>query len=221
MNTITIRQVITIITIFPTLLLTGCLAGDESEAGFVGNRPPSQNSAPTISGNPQSAVMMGDSYSFTPTASDPDGDALTFSIVNLPVWATFDSSTGRVAGSPTLADIGLFTSIEIAVSDGTLKASLPPFSVEVSQVALGSATLSWTPPTQNEDGSPLTNLAGYKFYFGTSMGIYTNQVRVDNPGITSYVIDNLVPNTYFFVATAVNSAGVESSFTNETSKQVM
>ena len=45
--------------------------------------------------------------------------------------------------------------------------SLPAFSITVTQVGLGSMSLSWTPPTQNTDGSALTDLAGYKLYYGT------------------------------------------------------
>ena len=46
-------------------------------------------------------------------------------------------------------------------------------------VAVGSATLSWTPPTQNMDGTPLTNLAGYRVYWGTSLGDYPNSTTLN------------------------------------------
>ncbi len=86
---------------------------------------------------------------------------------------------------------------------------------------MGSVTLSWTPPTLNEDGSVLADLAAYKFYYGTASGSYSNSIRVDNPGLASYVVENLIPNTYFFVATAINGSGVESRFSNEAIKQVL
>ena len=87
-------------------------------------------------------------------------------------------------------------------------------------VALGSATLSWTPPTTNTDGSPLTNLAGYKVYWGTSQGNYSNSVTLNNAGLSMYVVENLTPGTWFFVATAFNSAGTESSFSSVASKTI-
>jgi len=93
-------------------------------------------------------------------------------------------------------------------------------SLTVNQVGLGSATLSWTPPTQNTDGSPLTDLAGYKIYYGNEPGNYQTTIQIDNPGITIYVVEHLTPNTYYFVSTAINSSGVESDFSNEASKQV-
>ncbi len=182
--------------------------------------PPPANNAPVISGTPASEVLVDNAYSFTPTASDPDGDALTFSMQNKPTWAQFDTTTGTLSGTPQVSNVGDYQNIAITVSDGDLSNDLPPFSVTVVQNSDGSITLSWTAPTQNEDGSALTDLAAYKFYYGTSPGNYSDQVRVDNPGITTYVIENLAPATYYVVATAVNDAGVESQYSNEAVKQV-
>jgi len=61
----------------------------------------------------------------------------------------------------------------------------------------------------------------YEFYYGTSPGSYSNQVRVNNPGIATFIIENLAPATYYVVATATNDAGVESRFSNEATKQVL
>ena len=201
--------------------LGGCLSDKEGDGQSAVSSPGDvQNRAPVISGSPASAVTVGDAYSFTPTASDPDGDAITFSIENKPSWASFDTATGTLAGTPTLGNVGTYDGIIIRVSDGSLSASLSEFPVDVVQTSLGSVTLSWTPPTQNGDGSALTDLIAYKFYYGTESGQYTSSVRVDDPGIASYVVSNLVPDTYYFVATAVNSQGVESRYSNEAVKQV-
>jgi hypothetical protein len=108
----------------------------------------------------------------------------------------------------------------IGVSDGTASASLGAFSLSVQAVASGSATLSWQPPTTNTDGSSLTNLAGYKVYWGTTAGNYPNSVAVNNPGITTYVVENLTPNTYYFAVKAFNSVGVESTWSNSASKTI-
>jgi hypothetical protein len=108
----------------------------------------------------------------------------------------------------------------IRVSDGTATASLPAFSITVLAVAGGSATLSWTPPTTNTDGSALTNLAGYRVRWGTSAGNYTSSVTLNNPGLSSYVVGSLVSGTYYFVVTALNSAGVESQSSNMASKTI-
>jgi hypothetical protein len=196
-----------------TVVLTGCLEGSGSGAG-------STNNAPTISGNPPLAVKVGDNYAFTPTATDPDGDTLSFSIQNKPMWANFDPSTGTLSGVADPGSEGMYANIQITVSDGSLSASLPQFSVNVTQLALGSAILSWTPPTQNEDGSTLTDLAGYKIYYGDQPGIYQTSIQIDNPGIATYVVENLTPDTYYFVATAFNTLGVESGFSGVATKVV-
>ena len=94
-------------------------------------------------------------------------------------------------------------------------------SVTANQVSTGSTTLSWMPPTQNSDGSPLTDLAGYKIYYGSESGNYQNSIQIDNPGIAIYVVEYLTPNTYYFVISTINSSGVESQFSNEVSKLVL
>ena len=180
--------------------------------GAAPNRPP------VISGTPSSSVVSGTAYSFQPTASDPDGNPLTYSITNTPSWATFDTATGRLQGTPGAANVGTYSNIVIRVSDGSATASLAAFNITVVAVANGSATLTWTPPTTNTDGSALTNLAGYRVRWGPAPGNYTNSVTLTNPGLATYVVTNLVSGTHYFVVTAVNSSGVESQLSNVASK---
>ena len=182
--------------------------------------PPTTNTAPTITGTPPSAVLQDTQYTFAPTANDADGDALSYSVSGQPAWATFDPATGRLSGMPTAGDVGTTNGIVITVTDGQASASLGPFSIAVQAVATGSATLTWLPPTQNDDGSVLTDLAGFRVYWGTSQGNYPNSVTLDNPGLTTYVVENLVPGTYYFVTTALNASGVESGFSNVASKTI-
>lgn len=201
------------------MILAGCLdSGADTvardEAPPVPPVPP-VNSAPTITGSPSTSVTMGQGYSFTPSATDPENDPLTFSVQSAPGWLSFNSGSGSLTGTPLLADVGTYPGISVSVSDGNLSSSLPQFTVTVVQNADGSITLSWTAPTENEDGSALTDLAAYKFYYGTSPGNYPNNVRVDSPGITTYVLGNLTPATYYVTATAINSGGTESRLSNE------
>lgn len=80
----------------------------------------------------------------------------------------------------------------------------------------GSVTLAWLPPTENADGSPLLDLSGYHIYIGTSSNNYDyREIRLDNPGLTAYVVNNLEPGTYYFAATAFNSSGIESALSGE------
>ena len=215
----TTRRITTLI--IASLALGGCLS-DEESAGLSGDNSDNAptNSAPVISGNPATAVNIGDPYSFVPTAWDADGDALTFSIENKPNWASFSSGTGELSGQPALGDVGVYQNIRISVSDGTDSASLQNVDISVDQTGMLSTTLSWTAPTENQSGSPLTDLAGYKLYWGTGSGVYTNSVTIDNPSITTYVVDNLAPGRYEFVATSFNSSGEESDYSNPAWKEI-
>lgn len=196
--------------------LGGCLSDEEIVSTEVD--PPPTNSPPTISGTPISSVTISDNYSFTPTASDPDGDPLTFSVSNLPVWASFDNTTGTLSGTPQLGDIGTYNSVSISVSDSIASASMTPFEIMVNQFDTFAVTLSWTAPTLYEDGSPLNDLAGYTIHYGRQSGNYTSTINVDNPSVTTYVVDNLSSGAYFFAAKSFNVNGVESDFSNEATK---
>ena len=178
---------------------------------------PIGSAPPTISGTPNTSVVVDTLYSFMPDASDPDGDTLSFSIINKPTWATFSTTTGRLRGTPTSSHIGTTAAIEISVTDGDSIAALDRFSITVEPIGTESKTIAWTPPTNNEDGSPLTDLAGYRIYYGTSAGDLTEVIELNSPGITSYVIEDLAPGTYFLAMTSFNSEGIESRRTAEIS----
>jgi hypothetical protein len=107
--------------------------------------------------------------------------------------------------------VGTYSSIGISVSDGTSARSLQAFSITVTSVGTGTgaATLGWSAPTLNTDGTALTNLAGYKLYHGTSAASLTDVRSISSPGITTYVFDQLPAGTHYFAMTAVNSSGTE------------
>ncbi len=179
------------------------------------------NRAPSISGSPATTTLAASRYSFTPSSTDADGDNLTFSITNKPGWATFNTRTGALTGTPSIAAVGNITrNISISVSDGQTHRSLTSFDIEVLGSSNGSVTLSWMPPTENTDNSALSDLAGFKILYGTTPGVYTNTIDIKNPSISSYVIDNLPQNTYYFVITAYNSSGISSGYSNEASKLI-
>ena len=179
---------------------------------------PSGNGAPLISGRPAGEVTAGSAYSFSPEAHDPEGSSLAFFIENRPPWAAFDASTGRLLGTPGVADVGTYRDITISVWDGTSRVPLAPFSIRVVGTATASFIVSWLPPTERSDGSVLTGLAGYKVYWGTAPGDYPNALTIRNPGVASYVIDHLPPGTYYVVMTAFDVDGAESDFSNVVAK---
>ena len=189
-------------------------AGSASLPAFTLKVTP--NITPTISGTPPATVTVGSTYSFTPKASEPDGDPLSFSVKNKPSWASFSIATGAISGAPTTANVGTYSNIVITASTGHASASLAPFSIAVNQPAgatsgsTGSVTISWLPPTENVDGSALSNLAGYHIYYGTSQSSLTKMVNITNPGLATYVLSDLAAATWYFALASVNSNGVES-----------
>ena len=175
------------------------------------------NTAPTISGSPAPSVTIGNSYVFQPTASDADNDPLTFSISNRPSWASFNSSTGRLSGTP--GSVGTFSNIRISVSDGQSTVALSTFSITVNDAALqtGSVSLSWTPPVARADGSALamSEITGYTVHYGTSAGNYPNSLNINDGSATSATITNLPLSTYYMVVTTRDSGGAESRYSSE------
>ena len=99
------------------------------------------------------------------------------------------AATGATLGTPA-------SSIVTITGDGT---------------TTGSAALSWVAPTLNTDGTPLTNLAGYRISYGTNPGSLTNVITITSASTTSYEITNLNAGTWYFTIEAYNTAGVDSA----------
>jgi hypothetical protein len=225
MSIITARTRALALTFLISLSLTACFdSGNRRAGGSAGTdpvaaptNPPTSpptstpNQPPKISGTPVTAAKTNQAYTFQPSAVDPEGGTITFNVSNKPAWASFDTKTGKLAGTPSSSSTGKFSGITIVATDGTNNSQLGPFDITVTSTAAnGSATLSWQPPTENADGSPLTNLAGYVIRYGTRSDALTLELKVSNPGITSSVIESLTPATWFFTVSAYTSTGVES-----------
>ena len=224
---------------------TGALTGTPTAAGTFGNivisvsdgslstalpaftinvtSATTANRAPTLSGTPATSVTAGAFYSFAPTAIDQDGNSLSFSITNKPAWASFNTSTGRLSGTPTEADVGSYDNIVIRVSDGTASTALPAFGIRVTsaQTSTQGFTLRWVAPSTRTDGTsiPLSQISSYRIRYGTAPGSYTSTTNVSNGG-TSHTFQGLAAGTYYFVVTAVDSGGRESGYSNPVSTQV-
>lgn len=122
-------------------------------------------------------------------------------------------SAAQAASTAPAASATPTASAATSQSDSTGSSSLPTPSSH-------AVTLNWTPPTENTDGTALMNLSGYDIHYGTSSGNYTQSIPVSNPGIATYVVDNLTPGTYYFSVAAVNATGTESPMSSEVSATV-
>ena len=138
--------------------------------------------------------------------------------------ATSTTSTSTTGSAPqTAADSGSSTSgsstsgSTTSGSTGSTTTGSTGSTTPTTPVASTSVTLGWVAPTQNSNGTPITDLAGYKIHYGTASENYTKVVAVSNPSISRYVMDSLESGTYFFAITAYNSKGIESTLSGEIS----
>jgi hypothetical protein len=198
-------------------LLTGCGGVPTALTATA----PATTPAPTLTGDGTATLAAGTAYSFKPIASVTAG-ALLYRIANKPPWAAFDNNTGALTGTPASADIGTYANVTISATGTTFLVWLASFTITVSPAPApsGSAALSWTPPTQNTDGSPLTNLAGYVIYYGNSPIALDNRIQLSNPGLTAYTVSSLASGTYYFAITAYSDSGAESALSNIATKSI-
>jgi Putative Ig domain len=174
---------------------------------------------PTISGNPATSVTAGQAYSFTPTAQGASGSTLSFSIQNKPTWATFSIATGQLSGTPTSSNVGTSSNIIISVSDGKASAALPAFAIAVTSATTnGSATLHWSPPTTNTNGSAITDLAGFNIVYGTSSGSLNQTLKIAGATATSGTVSGLTSGTWYFAVVSYDTEGNTSALSSVVSK---
>jgi hypothetical protein len=83
-----------------------------------------------------------------------------------------------------------------------------------------AATISWEAPTTNTNGTALTDLAGYRIYYGASPEQLSHTVKISTIGLQTYVIDDLEPGTWYFAVMAVATNGAESRLSNIATKTI-
>jgi hypothetical protein len=202
--------------------LSGCKGGGGGSSSAQGAT--ANADAPTISGSAAATVRPNSNYLFQPTATDPNGDALSFQIENKPTWATFNTVTGELSGRPTLAHKGTYENIVISASDGKATARLNAFAIMVDEsgaaIASNAVTLAWTAPTERVDGTPVDDLTGYVIAYGPSSDNLSQSVMIDNASVDRFVFNDLEPGTYYFAVRAITAGGAESDLSNPVSKEV-
>jgi hypothetical protein len=177
---------------------------------------------PSISGTPPTSVTAGSPYRFQPTAKDPDGKTLSFSVQHKPAWATFSIATGLLEGTPSSTQTGSYDDVIISASNGQYSSALPAFDVTVSgsQSSTASAVIEWVPPTENTNGTPLTDLAGVRIYYGTSAASLSHMVQISSKTETSYTIGNLTAGTWYFGGVSYTTTGAQSAMSRVVSMSV-
>ncbi len=146
--------------------------------------------------------------------------AADFSTVNKTPVQFFDEGAEGTTVVTQLNDLSPNSTYyyRFAASSGsqTRLGSIMSLTTPPAGTHLSTTTLYWSAPATRQDGSPLSDLAGFKIYYGTSPFTYTQSIDVKN--VTRYSLQNLPPGTWYFAVTAYDSLGVESAFSNELSK---
>lgn len=191
----------------------------------VVSAPATVNHAPTIAGEVVAYARVGETYHWQPSAADVDGDALRFSAANLPSWASINSQSGQITGTPGASDVGIYESITVTVADAQQQTVTSPFSITVvaepaAEAGSGVAALQWETPPSKVDGSPLDNLAGYRILYGHNSDDLDNSVIIDNPAVNSYQFTTLPSGVWYFAIVAVNDNGLEGPPTTVTTKSI-
>jgi hypothetical protein len=171
--------------------------------------------------------VSGPAFTIAPTVgTNADGTkaekitVTTLADKDAPIVATGDiDSTGGLMGvtAKVTWENGVVGAASLqrtgAAPSWTWSATIPPATVPSPGEP---AQLSWTPPTMNDDGSPYTNPGGYRVFWGTQSGVYSNNVSLPSPTATAYDVMGLSSNVrYYFAVTAFNTVGDESVYSNE------
>jgi len=181
------------------------------------------NGPPIVALAPVEAAQVGTAFDYQPVTQDPESDTLRFTAVNLPPWASLDSTNGRISGTPGPTDEGVYESISITVADATHKVVTAPFSITVNpalESGSGVASLQWEMPPSKVDGGPLDDLAGYRILYGRSSSDLDHSVLITDPATTSYQFSTLTPGVWYFAVVAFNFLGLEGPPTTLVSKAI-
>jgi len=179
---------------------------------------------PAISGTPPTSVATGSTYAFEPSAKDPNGKTLSFSVKNKPAWASFSIANGLLDGKPSSTQTGTYSDIIISASNGQYSTALPAFSIAVKPASTssgsGTAKVSWVLPTENSNGTALTDLAGVRIYYGTSESDLSKSLQVSGTSTRSYTVSGLGAGTWYFGAEAYTTTGMASRLSSLVSKRI-
>jgi Fibronectin type III domain len=132
--------------------------------------------------------------------------AIANSVLGLAACGGGSGETAAVAGAPVPSP---------SPAPGPPPAPPPP-----APVTTYSATVSWSMPLLNTDGTSLTDISGYRVYYGTSADNLTESILIPGAGITSHVVSGLAPGTYYIAVATLNSFGVASDLSTPASTEL-
>jgi hypothetical protein len=125
------------------------------------------------------------------------------------------AATASTGSSSQTGSVSSGGSVVSTPSDGGSQTGTVSNGSTGSSPAAKTVNLQWQAPTENSDGTPLTDLKGYKIHYGTESQTYTGEISVDNPTVTTFLVDTLGAGKYYFAVGAYNRSGAESPLSDE------
>jgi VCBS repeat-containing protein len=204
----------------------------------------------TINGADDATVIGGVNVGSVTEDVDPDGDGLlevagklTISdadtgdaaFINASKEGLYGNFAVDAAGNWSYAVSNNLASIQNLDTGATLTDSLTVRSVSgVTRDVLiaiagvdetsgsGDINVSWIAPTEREDGTSISmsEIAGYRVYYGTAEGDYTDQVEVAGGSTMQVTLPNLVSGTYYIVVTTYDTDGRESAYSQMVTRRI-
>lgn len=207
------------IVLFFAASIAACSGGGGGGSAYQGGGADQTGLTVTIT-NPGAPEIdtTDDSMSLSGNARSPGG-------VTSVSWETDRGSEGSASGTDswTASDIPLelgANTITVTATNAAGQTRSDTIVINRESGGTGSVTLSWIPPTERTDGTPLQTLAGYKISYGRMSEVYDYTINLDNPGLASYVVEDLVPGDWYFVMAAYDTEGLESDYSNEAKLRV-
>jgi len=187
-----------------TLALAACGGGSSG----------SSSTAAASADTDMTSALVAPNVGMIDRSQGSDSSESAASVASFASVATVASNTAGTTPATTTA-----TAATTPVSPGASVGTVTKVTTPIKTVN-GVATLDWMPPTENNDGSALTNLAGYTVYYGTDRNDLSQSVKVSNPGLASYTVTGLTSGTWYFAVTSYSADGVESTRTTTVSTTI-
>lgn len=151
-------------------------------------------------------ALAADTVTLTPSVGAGNVPTLTWSAP----WASGCTASGGWSGSKASSGSQTLPAITATTT----------YNLSCTGAADTKALLEWTAPTQNTDGSALTDLAGFRIYYGTSASNLSLLQAINSASTRSFQHNGLTVGTHYYAVTAVNAGGVESARSATGSKTV-
>jgi hypothetical protein len=176
------------------------------------------HSLPTAAAAALAVLLLAACGSIAPTVTPAPNDPAS------PTTPAGPSSPGQTGGGAAPPDAGAGgTTVPVPPPAPDPAPATPPPGSDpppATTTPADAADVSWSAPTQRTDGTPLTNLAGFRVYYGLDAANLDRAVDVADAALTSARVAALEPGTWYFAVTAVDADGVESAPAGPVSKVV-